>query len=537
LVAVILLGAGVLWWLFKHPDLAQTVLNKSSPGTAPKAPVQAERGAPADKPAGKSITSATETIKDLGTQIGTPKPTTPESGPQFDVARIEPNGDSVIAGRAAPNAKVELLRDGEVHDETAADATGAFVLVPKPLPPGKYELKLRTTEPGGKSTVSTQSVAVELGAPSQDKAVAAITPAPAAPQKSVAATDTPSASQTKPAPAPVQEVKPDVRIDLAEAQEGGKLLVTGRAAPGANIRLYLNDSFIASGTASADGQVSFFIGGGVKPGEYRIRLDQVGPSDKVIARAEVPFNAPTTIASAPATGGPVSSGPASSAPPPATPSAPAASTSPPAAVAAAQPPQPAAQAPTAAAAPPASTPDSKSQPQSPPTAASSQPAASETKPAAPSQVAMAPAPAPRAETGAPAGTSAPRSPAQREAAPAMPQTEPASKAATAPRSVQDTTPSATPPAGAGSAANDAGTTPNASPSQKSVVATGRGNTVIIPNIDTRVVIRGDNLWQISRTTYGRGIRYTVIYKANRDQIRDPDLIYPGQIFVLPKARP
>jgi nucleoid-associated protein YgaU len=119
----------------------------------------------------------------------------------------------------------------------------------------------------------------------------------------------------------------------------------------------------------------------------------------------------------------------------------------------------------------------------------------------------------------------------------MPQTEPASKAATAPRSVQDTTPSATPPAGAGSAANDAGTTPNASPSQKSVVATGRGNTVIIPNIDTRVVIRGDNLWQISRTTYGRGIRYTVIYKANRDQIRDPDLIYPGQIFVLPKARP
>ncbi|MFN6953134.1 MAG: LysM peptidoglycan-binding domain-containing protein [Albidovulum sp.] len=59
----------------------------------------------------------------------------------------------------------------------------------------------------------------------------------------------------------------------------------------------------------------------------------------------------------------------------------------------------------------------------------------------------------------------------------------------------------------------------------------------MPKIDTRVVVRGDNLWQISRTTYGQGIRYTVIYKANRDQIRDPDLIYPGQIFVLPKQRP
>jgi nucleoid-associated protein YgaU len=50
----------------------------------------------------------------------------------------------------------------------------------------------------------------------------------------------------------------------------------------------------------------------------------------------------------------------------------------------------------------------------------------------------------------------------------------------------------------------------------------------------RVVIQpGNNLWQISRVIYGRGIRYTVIYEANKDQIRDPDLIYPGQIFSTP----
>jgi nucleoid-associated protein YgaU len=33
--------------------------------------------------------------------------------------------------------------------------------------------------------------------------------------------------------------------------------------------------------------------------------------------------------------------------------------------------------------------------------------------------------------------------------------------------------------------------------------------------------------------YGKGIRYTVIYNANREQIRDPDLIYPGQVFFVP----
>jgi len=50
-----------------------------------------------------------------------------------------------------------------------------------------------------------------------------------------------------------------------------------------------------------------------------------------------------------------------------------------------------------------------------------------------------------------------------------------------------------------------------------------------------VVQPGNNLWVISRRVYGRGIRYHWIYGANADQIEDPDLIFPGQIFALPKA--
>lgn len=44
---------------------------------------------------------------------------------------------------------------------------------------------------------------------------------------------------------------------------------------------------------------------------------------------------------------------------------------------------------------------------------------------------------------------------------------------------------------------------------------------------------GNTLWAISQARYGAGERYVVIYNANRSQIRDPDLIYPGQIFALP----
>ena len=50
---------------------------------------------------------------------------------------------------------------------------------------------------------------------------------------------------------------------------------------------------------------------------------------------------------------------------------------------------------------------------------------------------------------------------------------------------------------------------------------------------TVTVQPGNSLWRIARRIYGEGIRYTLIYQANEDQIRDPDLIYPGQIFAIP----
>jgi nucleoid-associated protein YgaU len=49
------------------------------------------------------------------------------------------------------------------------------------------------------------------------------------------------------------------------------------------------------------------------------------------------------------------------------------------------------------------------------------------------------------------------------------------------------------------------------------------------------VQRGDNLWRIAQNRYGSGTQYTVIFGANRDAIRDPDLIYPGQVFILPDS--
>lgn len=45
---------------------------------------------------------------------------------------------------------------------------------------------------------------------------------------------------------------------------------------------------------------------------------------------------------------------------------------------------------------------------------------------------------------------------------------------------------------------------------------------------------GFTLWAIARDRYGEGLMYVRVYEANRDKIRDPDLIYPGQVFTVPE---
>lgn len=52
--------------------------------------------------------------------------------------------------------------------------------------------------------------------------------------------------------------------------------------------------------------------------------------------------------------------------------------------------------------------------------------------------------------------------------------------------------------------------------------------------DTYIVVKGDCLWKIAKKFYGSGAQYPRIYNANKDKIRDPNLIYPGQVLTIPK---
>ncbi len=78
---------------------------------------------------------------------------------------------------------------------------------------------------------------------------------------------------------------------------------------------------------------------------------------------------------------------------------------------------------------------------------------------------------------------------------------------------------------------------NASTVAKAVVTKDSqpvAGAVVVARIQSVTVEHGDSLWRISRRILGQGIRYTQIYEANAAQIRDPNKIWPGQIFVAPK---
>jgi hypothetical protein len=90
--------------------------------------------------------------------------TTPETRPpSFDLVRVERDGSIVVAGKASPNARVEIVNGALVIGYTIAGPEGGFAIVAdEPLKPGAYRLKLRSTMPEGTVTTSHKVAVVVI---------------------------------------------------------------------------------------------------------------------------------------------------------------------------------------------------------------------------------------------------------------------------------------------------------------------------------------------------------------------------------------
>jgi len=417
----------------------------------PPPPATLAEKAPAELPAAEVPAATTPAPAASGPEVAMVNPAEPPPAtaapvmpgtpvvPTFDVVRVEPSGETVIAGQAEPEATVEVL-DGPVAIATAeANERGEWVMaLDKPLTPGSHDLAVRTTSKDKKvATLSDQRVTVSVPEPGSkdvlvvlntpdaasrvlevpdataaDKQVASAAPVGATEEKPTAepqvamaepptveapiATEPPVALEpkvaleapvaTEPAvkaeppiaaepPVTVEPPKPEVTVAAVEADTAGSVYIAGTVATGETVRVYIDGEPIGEAQPSPSGTWLVQTTRNMPAGNYTVRADQIDAGGNVIARSEVPFEREVEVAIL------------------------------------------------------------------------------------------------------------------------------------------------TPNGTAGAAGAESG-------------ATLAGE---MPAMETVIIKRGDNLWRIARGAWGKGIRWSTIYQANTDQIRNPHWIYPGQVFVMPKG--
>ena len=334
------------------------------------------------------------------------------AAPSFDLLRVEPDGSTVIAGRAPPGSKVEVIDrlSGKLLLTTGADETGSFVAVlDAPLAPGDHELVLKSVGKDDSALQSEEVATVRVPADGKGDGLLAMVSKPGEPSRIIAAPGPkPAAIKASlgtgpvasaegsgggPAASPAAGVGASgaaqgpakIHVDAVEIEDD-RVYVAGAAPRGSTVRVYADDKYLGESRASPEGR--FVVNGKayLAPGRHEVRADLVDPATgKVSMRASVPFDRPT--------GG--------------------------------------------------------------------------------------------------------------------------NFAAVSPQL-------------AGTAGGNGSTTTSGNGGPATIVQPA------LTNADNFVIIRrGDTLWQISRRTYGRGIRYTTIYLANSEQISNPNLILPGQVFDVP----
>ena len=458
--------AGYGGWALRHAPTTVAVVppEKTVSGAIAPADVAVETASSPAKPATETdaaTPAATPAAAPAEMPLATPEQDPDAAGlvenaPSFDVVRVEPNGTTVVAGKAEPGSQIVLRVDGAEISATTADANGNFAAF-FVLDSSEAPRMLTMTSILADQSEVAATAEVALAPTKAPVVIAAVEPLTVAPDTKVAtpealaaaAPDTPAALlitkdgakvlQSGEQPAATGSVT-DLTIDTISYTPAGDVQLSGRAAAGAFLRIYLDNAPLIDLKAGADGHWASTMPP-IAPGIYTLRADQLAADGTVTARFETPFKRETQDALAAAT------------------------QTPDVAV-------------DVAVAEPAIEPAPATEPLSAePTAA--EPTAAE--PVATAEAGPVPEPTANAATIAPA-------------APATPQ------------------------------------------STVEPVAVAVATTDPKPTAPVSITVQpGFTLWGIASQQFGDGVMYVQVFEANKDKIRDPDLIYPGQVFVIPKA--
>lgn len=204
------------------------------------------------------------------------------AGPQFDVVRVDPQGNSVLAGRAVPGATVTILDNGKPLGTVTADAQGAFVLLPSALlPPGAHDITMSEKLPNGTVVAGSQTAAVNL--PGHGGQALTVLSGPKG-----------SAVLSGQGPAPGT-----LGLGAVDYDTAGHAVFSGTAPAGAKVTLHLGNTAIGSAVADAAGRWRIRAATPAKRGT--LVLTATAPGGAALPAVAVPF-APETLKTALAAG-------------------------------------------------------------------------------------------------------------------------------------------------------------------------------------------------------------------------------------------
>ncbi len=201
--------------------------------------------------------------------------------PSFDVVRVGPQGNAVLAGRAEPGATVVVTDGDATLGHTRADDRGEWVLTPgSPLAPGGRELSLSARTAAGLDVKGGNTVLLAVPAPvaAPNPVVALLVPPAGAPrvlQGAPGATGKPSNAR--------------LGLDAVDYDDHGAIRFAGAAPPGAPVRVYVDNAVVGDAMADALGRWTLTPRDVVAAGVHRLRVDQLTAAGKVSARVELPF--------------------------------------------------------------------------------------------------------------------------------------------------------------------------------------------------------------------------------------------------------
>lgn len=211
-----------------------------------------------------------------------PPPTTPT----FDIVRVTPQGNAVVAGRAEPFAQV-VIHDGDrVLGEAQADRNGEFVIVPEArVTPGGRELTLFARGADGREIQGQDSVVVMVGPPPAEPDTASTTAAAPEPPVAILLPHDDTAPRMLQGPSKPQ----GLALNSVDYNQQGDIRFSGSAKPTAPVRVYVDNKPVGETNSDHTGQWTLTPPSTLSPGVHQLRVDEVTGNGQVQRRVELPF--------------------------------------------------------------------------------------------------------------------------------------------------------------------------------------------------------------------------------------------------------